>query len=104
MSAPLRSPSPTRLTIGDVTFDRVVYDREGDVLYLHVGDPATAVDFDESPEGHALRYDATGRLVGLTIVHARQLLERDGRITVTLPPPQLEASGRELAAALGLPA
>jgi uncharacterized protein YuzE len=97
-------PSPTRITIGGVTFDRVVYDREGDVLYLHVGDPTTAVDFAESPEGHALRYDAAGRLVGLTIVHARQLLARNGRITVTLPPPQLEASRQELAAALGLPA
>lgn len=97
-------PCPTRITIGGVTFDRVVYDWEGDVLYLHVGDPAMAVDFDESPEGHALRYDAAGRLVGLIIVHARYLLERDGRITVTLPPPQLEAGVQELAAALGLPA
>jgi hypothetical protein len=50
--------------IGDVTFDRVSYDHEADVLYLHVGDPGTAVDFDESPEGHALRFDANGHLVG----------------------------------------
>jgi uncharacterized protein YuzE len=98
------TPSPAGVTIGGTTFDRVRYDREADVLYLHVGDPATAVDFDESPEGHALRYDAAGRLVGLTIVGARRLLAREGRITVTLPAPQLQAGERELAAALGLPA
>jgi uncharacterized protein YuzE len=102
--SPARLPSPASVTIGGTTFDRVRYDREADVLYLHVGDPATAVDFDESPEGHALRYDAAGRLVGLTLVHARWLLAQEGRITVTLPAPRLQAGARELAAALGLPA
>ena len=43
------------------------------------------IDFDGSPEGHHTRYDATGNLVGITIVNARYLLERDGMITVTLP-------------------
>ncbi|MGH2355535.1 MAG: DUF2283 domain-containing protein [Chloroflexota bacterium] len=90
------------VTIGGTTFDRVSYDGEADVLYLHVGDPRTAVDFDESPEGHALRYNAAGHLVGLTIVNARKLLERDGRITITLPPPQLQADTRQLAVAVGL--
>jgi uncharacterized protein YuzE len=61
-----------------ITFDRVSYDRDADVAYLSVGDPSRAVDFDESAEGHALRYDAVGRLVGLTIVGASALLERDG--------------------------
>jgi uncharacterized protein YuzE len=96
--------SPPQVTIGGTTFDRVAYDREADVLYLHVGDPQTATDFDESPEGHALRYDSGGRLVGVTLVHARRLLERDGWITITLPAPQLRADAHELAAALGLPA
>lgn len=73
------------ITIAGVTFDRVRYDAEGDVLYLHVGDPSTAVDFDESPEGHALRFDAEARLVGLTIVNARWLLAQGGPLTVTLP-------------------
>jgi uncharacterized protein YuzE len=75
------------VTLGSITFDRVSYDREADVLYLSVGDPAEAVDFDESAEGHGLRHDADGRLVGLTIVGARSLLEGDGAIVVT--PPQL---------------
>lgn len=90
------------VTIGGITFDRVAYDREADVLYLHVGDPRAAVDFDESPEGHALRYDAGGQLIGLTIVGVKRLLERDGRLTVTLPPPQLRAETGDLADALGL--
>jgi YD repeat-containing protein len=81
------------VTIGGVTFDRMRYDRAGDVLYLHVSGPATAVDFDASPEGHALRYDAGGRLVGVTLVNARWLLEHKGRITVTLPAPPATALG-----------
>jgi uncharacterized protein YuzE len=86
------------VTVGSITFDRVSYDRDADVLYLSVGDPSGAVDFDESTEGHALRYDADGRLVGITIVNARGLLERDGTIVVT--PPQLHVDGDELAAVL----
>jgi uncharacterized protein YuzE len=89
------------VTIGGVRFDRVSYDREADVLYLHVGEPESAVDFDESPEGHALRLDGSGQVVGVTLVGPRQLLERDGRITLTVTEPEhLERS--DLAEALGL--
>ncbi len=73
------------VTIGNTTYDNVSYDTDVDVLYLHVGDPRTAVDFDESPEGHALRFDADGALVGVTIVNAKELLERDGHILLTIP-------------------
>jgi uncharacterized protein YuzE len=69
------------VTVGDLTFDNVVDDEDADVLYLHVGDPAAAVEFDESPEGHALGYDAAGRLVGITIVNPRWLLEHDEAVT-----------------------
>jgi uncharacterized protein YuzE len=71
--------------IGTLTFDRVRYDADGDVLYLHRGDPSDAVDFDASPEGHALRFDGQGDLVGVTILNARWLLDHDGAITLTLP-------------------
>ena len=90
------------VTIGGIEFDRVAYDREADVLYLHAGDPRAAVDFDESPEGHALRFDATGRLVGVTIVDARRLLEVEGAITVTMPPPRWRVVARDRAEAVGL--
>jgi uncharacterized protein YuzE len=73
------------ITIGSFTFDNVFYDVDVDVLYLHVGDPSTAVDFDESPEGHALRFDAEGDLVGVTIVGAKSLIDREGEIKITLP-------------------
>ena len=67
-----------------IVFDRVDYDRDVDVLYLHAGDPSRASDWDESPEGHGLSFDAGGQLVGLTIVGARRRIDRDGRIVVTL--------------------
>jgi uncharacterized protein YuzE len=83
-----------------ITFDRVSYDRDVDVLYLHVGDPGTAVDFDESPEGHHLRFDDQGKLVGITLLHPHSLLERDGRITITIPEHVEEVSPEALNAAL----
>jgi uncharacterized protein YuzE len=73
------------ITIGSNTFDNVFYDADVDVLYLHKGDPASAVDFDESPEGHALRFDGDGNLVGVTIVGAKRHLDREGEIKITVP-------------------
>ncbi len=81
----------TTVTIAGVEFDRVVYDAGGDVLYLHVGDPGSAVDWDATPEGHATRYGPDGSLIGLTIVNARWLLEQEGRIVLTLPEQRVEA-------------
>jgi len=74
-----------KITVGDTTFDRVDYDAAADVLYLHVGEPSRATEFDESPEGHALRFDEAGSLVGLTIVNAKQLLDNEKPIVVTIP-------------------
>ncbi|MBV9819613.1 MAG: DUF2283 domain-containing protein [Solirubrobacterales bacterium] len=73
------------IQIADITFDRVDYDAEGDVLYLHHGAPSTAVEFDASPEGHALRFDEHDNLVGVTIINVRWLLEHEGEITLTIP-------------------
>lgn len=73
------------ITVGRTTFDRVSYDAAADVLYLHVGDPDRAVDFDESREGHALRYDRDGQLVGITLVNAKQLLDGNEPIAITIP-------------------
>lgn len=86
------------VTIAGITFDRVRYDAEADVLYLHVGEPSTAVDFDASAEGHHIRYGADGAIVGLTIVNARRLLDRDGEIAITLPEQRVRV--RDLADAL----
>jgi hypothetical protein len=56
------------------------------VLYLSQGDPARAVDFDETPGGHAVSFDANGDLVGLTLIDIRRLLdEGDGELLLELP-------------------
>lgn len=87
------------VTIADIEFDRIEYDADADVLYLHVSDPSRAVDYDETPEGHAVRFDGDGDLVGLTLVHPKQLLERDGELRVTMPVPSAVPAA-ELAPAL----
>jgi len=71
--------------IANIDFHRVDYDADADVLYLAAADPSEAVEFDETPEGHALRFAAGGRLVGITIVNARKLIEQDGGVRITLP-------------------
>ena len=71
--------------IGDIEFDNLEYDAGGDVLYLHVGAPSDATDFAETPEGHHIRLDSEGRIVGLTLVRPKQLLETEGELRVTLP-------------------
>jgi uncharacterized protein YuzE len=87
------------ITIGSLTFDRASYDAESDVLYLHVGDPRTG-EGEETPEGHVLRYSpGTGQVVGLTIVGAQQALERNGRLSITVPA-TIEKTVEDLALAL----
>ncbi len=57
------------------------------------------VDFDASPEGHALRFNAAGKLIGVTILNARWLLEHEGKITITIPE-RLEVEAAALGEAL----
>ncbi len=74
-----------KVTIAGTEFDNNFYDRDVDVLYLHVGDPNSAVEFDGSAEGDHTRYAPDGALVGLTILNAKLRLEQDGKIELTLP-------------------
>jgi uncharacterized protein YuzE len=76
------------VTIAGIEFDNVEYDAGGDVLYLHVGDPSTAVDFDETPEGHHVRFGLDGNIVGLTIVRPKHVLASEGEIQLTLAVPE----------------
>jgi hypothetical protein len=56
------------------------------VLYLSQGDPARAVDFDETPGGHAVSFDENGDLVGLTLIDIRKLLDKsEGELLLELP-------------------
>jgi len=80
------------IKIAGVEFDNHFYDAEVDVLYLHVGDPASAVDWSDSEEGDGLRYGADGDLVGITILNAKLRLDRDGKIVITMPKKRVEAT------------
>jgi uncharacterized protein YuzE len=72
------------IRIGNVDFDHVVHDEEADVLYLSVGEPREPTRQESSPEGHLVRYDGDGSVIGITVVNAKWLSERDGEITVSL--------------------
>jgi uncharacterized protein YuzE len=87
------------IRIGPVTFDRADYDTENDVLYLHVGEPREG-EGEETPEGHVLRYaPGTQRIIGLTVLGAQRILDRDGDLYVTIPE-SVRASAEDLAPAL----
>ena len=90
----MSTPGALAIQIGPYTFTRSSYDARGDVLYLHLADPTAGVEGEETPEGHLVRYDATGTLVGVTLLGARRLLDRDGAITITLPQ-RVEAAALE---------
>ncbi|MHB8243003.1 MAG: DUF2283 domain-containing protein [Solirubrobacteraceae bacterium] len=85
--------------VGPYEFDQVTYDRDGDVLYLHRGVRHAAADTLGTPEGHAVRLDAEGEIIGITIVNAKWLLERDGTIALTVPD-LIETNTDDLTAAL----
>lgn len=73
------------IKIDGLVFDRASYDAEGDVLYLARGHGAAASDAALTPEGHGNRSDNDGQVIGVTIINARFILDRDGRITITVP-------------------
>lgn len=86
--------------LGPYTFDDVVYDAEGDVLYMSIGKPRDAFDSPPTPEGHIVRYDEDYDLIGVTIVSAKWWLEKEGKIKVTFPDTPAVANTREIKAAL----
>lgn len=86
--------------IGHHEFDHADYDADADVLYLRRGLPQPAARTFASPEGHAVRFDEEGAVIGMTIVNAKLLSERDGKVTVTFPD-RVETTAEDLAPALG---
>jgi uncharacterized protein YuzE len=86
--------------LGPYVFDHVVYDAEGDVLYLSIGEPRPAYDSPETPEGHGLRYDESREVIGVTIVNAKSQLKKEGEVKVTFPEAPAVANRREVEAAL----
>ncbi|HEX4838570.1 MAG TPA: DUF2283 domain-containing protein [Solirubrobacteraceae bacterium] len=82
-------------TIAGISFDEHEYDERGDVLYLSVGTPQTASKTVATPEGHAIDYDESGAVIGIVLVNVKFLLDRDGALTVSLPPDRVLAENIE---------
>jgi uncharacterized protein YuzE len=74
-----------QLRLRDSFIDRYGYDEEADVLYLCAGPPRQSADDDDSLEGAVVFFDADGTVSGVTMIGAREALERDGEMRVTLP-------------------
>jgi uncharacterized protein YuzE len=87
--------------IGGHEFEHATYDEHGDVLYLRNDTPqGAAITTFGTPEGHAVRVDRQGHVVGITIVNARWLVERDGELAITIPQQRIEARASDVGAAL----
>ena len=83
------------LRIGHLEFDHVVYDDVVDILYLSVGEPREAARSVATEEGHVVRYDEDGHVIGVTLINAKWLAERDGHVGI-----RVELAADELAPAL----
>jgi len=86
--------------IGDHVFEQVSYDDDGDVLYLKNDDHGSAVSTFGTAEGHAVRVDSEGKVVGMTIVNAKWLIERDGKVVISIPQQRIEAPAKDLGVAV----
>lgn len=76
------------LKVGPYVFDRAHYDPGADVLYLSQGGLERAADFDETPDGHAVSFDESGNLIGLTLIGVHRLVaeaQGSGEIVLGLP-------------------
>ena len=87
------------IKIDGLVFDRANYDADGDVLCLARGDSNEAANAALTPKGHGVRYGGDGQVIGVTMINARRLLDRDGHLTITLPH-EVRVDARDLAGAL----
>jgi uncharacterized protein YuzE len=88
------------VTIDQLAFENAAYDDVADVLYLTASSGAGSAKTYGTPEGHAIRIDDNGAVVGMTIVNVRWLIERDRRLTITVPGHQIDASAAQIGNAL----
>jgi uncharacterized protein YuzE len=87
------------VTIAGIEFEHHVYDGRADVLYLTVaGYESPPADADATPEGHGIEYDEKRKVIAMTLMTVKWLLDRDGELTITWPSGHVNAD--ELAAAL----
>jgi hypothetical protein len=70
--------------IGPYTFRYVTYDASSDVLDAALEAPRPGRR-EPTPEAHVWRFDDRDRFFGVSLVNAREQLEREGGVYVTLP-------------------
>jgi len=63
------------------------------------GAPVPAAETFGTPEGHAVKFDAAGEVIGLTLVNAKWLVEQNGQITITIPE-RIQTAASDIAPAL----
>ena len=72
------------VTIAGIEFENHEYDERADVLYLDVeGYAGGSADAHATPEGHGIEYDESVRVIALTLVNVKRLIERDGELKIT---------------------
>jgi uncharacterized protein YuzE len=88
--------------VGELTFSKARYDDIADVLYLSMDGTRGEGEVTTfgTAEGHAVRVDDAGRIVGLTLVNARWLAQRSGQIVISVPSQTLTVAANELGAAV----
>lgn len=73
------------IKIASIAFDHHHYDSRGDVLYLNVGAPRPAARSLEIDGGHAVHYDESDSVVGLTLLNVKRLLDEKAYIDLVIP-------------------
>jgi hypothetical protein len=91
---------PVDLTLGPATFGRLAYDSGAGIIHLQVNAAASDVHVERCREGHQLRFDEHGNLVGLTLVGARKLVAGGEPLVITATE-RIELDAAALAAGLG---
>ena len=76
------------IKIAGIEFANHAYDERGDVLYVDV-DGYDGSKFSPhscaSPEGHGIEFDEEHRVIAMTLVNVKGLIDRDGALRVTWP-------------------
>jgi hypothetical protein len=76
------------ITIAGIEFANHSYDERGDVLYVDVegyDGGGLSPHTDATPEGHGVEWDEDWRVIAMTLVNFKWLIERDGELTITWP-------------------
>jgi uncharacterized protein YuzE len=76
------------VTVAGIKFEDHEYDVRGDVLYLFTADYSAGglpPHSSATPEGHGIEYDQDGRVIAMTLVNVKRLMDRDGELKITWP-------------------